>query len=625
MRLKLDKNGTQEKNPAFGYANIVIIVAFSLLFSRLGYLQIFKGEYFKNLSENNRIRIQEIAAPRGIIYDRAGISLVDSFPSFDVSLFRQDVSDTRSLIPVLSRALSLSPERLQVKLDGAKGSLASHPLKLKANISREELAMVETRRLDLPGVMVDMVIRRNYPYENLAAHLIGYLGEISQEELEEEEFINHKIGYFIGKYGIEHKFELDLKGENGGRQIEVNALGRKVRVWGQVEPNPGNNLFLTLDIELQKAAEEAMMGKKGALVAMDPQNGDILALVSKPDFDPNLFARRISPENWKRISENSSHPLQNRAIQGQYPPGSVYKIIMAIAGLEEKIITPETTFQCSGALPFGNRDYLCWKKEGHGRVNLRRAIVESCDVYFYNLGLRLGVDRIAKYAMGLGLGRVTGFPLGHEKPGLIPTSSWKMKRFGIPWQAGENLSIAIGQGFNLVTPLQVACTLSALANGGKLYRPRIVQSIKAPHGETLKEFPPDDAKTLHISPETLEILREALWGVVNSPGGTGGKARIDGFDVAGKTGTAQVVQRREGRGEPNIAEHQDHAWFACFAPARQPQITVVALIEHGGHGGAVAAPVAKKVLENYYLRQKMKSPSPLQIALKPSAVGSEGR
>ncbi|MCJ7494449.1 MAG: penicillin-binding protein 2 [Deltaproteobacteria bacterium] len=625
MRLKLDKNGTHEKNPAFGYANIVIIVAFSLLFSRLGYLQIFKGEYFKNLSENNRIRIQEIAAPRGIIYDRAGIPLVDSFPSFDVSLFRQDVSDTRSLIPVLSRALSLSPERLQVKLDGAKGSLASHPLKLKANISREELAMVETRRLDLPGVMIDMVIRRNYPYENLAAHLIGYLGEISQEELEQEEFINHKIGYFIGKYGIEYKFELDLKGENGGRQIEVNALGRKMRVWGQVEPNPGNNLFLTLDIQLQKAAEEAMMGKKGALVAMDPQNGDILALVSKPDFDPNLFARGISPENWKRISENSSHPLQNRAIQGQYPPGSVYKIIMAIAGLEEKMITPETTFHCSGALPFGNRDYLCWKKEGHGRISLRRAIVESCDVYFYNLGLRLGVDRIAKYAMGLGLGRVTGFPLGHEKPGLIPTSSWKMKRFGIPWQAGENLSIAIGQGFNLVTPLQVAYTLSALANGGKLYRPRIVQAIKAPHGEMLKEFPPDDAKTLHISPETLEILREALWGVVNSPGGTGGRARIDGFDVAGKTGTAQVVQRREGRGELYPAEQQDHAWFVCFAPARQPQITVVALIEHGGHGGAVAAPVAKKVLENYYLRQKMKSPSPLQIALRPSAVGSEGR
>jgi penicillin-binding protein 2 len=625
MRLKLDKNGTPEKNSAFVYANIVILVAFAMLFSRLWYLQMIKGEYFKNLSENNRIRIQDIAAPRGILYDRAGIPLVDSFPSFDVSLFRQDISDTRSLIPVLSRALSLDPERLQLKLDGVKGPLASHPLKLKANISREELAMVETRRLDLPGVIVDMVIRRNYPYENMAAHLIGYLGEISQGELEQEEYGDHKIGSFIGKYGIEQKFELELKGENGGRQIEVNALGRKVRVLGQVEPNPGNNLFLTLDIELQKAAEEAMAEKKGAVVAMDPQNGDILAMVSKPDFNPNFFARGISPENWKMISGDPARPLQNRATQGQYPPGSVYKIIMAIAALEEKIITPDTAFHCPGHLHFGNRDYLCWKKEGHGRVNLRRALVESCDVFFYNVGLRLGVDRIAKYAYGLGLGRETGYPLGHEKPGLIPTSSWKMKRFGIPWQAGENLSIAIGQGFNLLTPLQAACTLSAVANGGKFYRPRIAQSIKAPHGELLKEFPPVEAKTLSISPDTYEILRDALWGVVNSPGGTGGRARVDGFDVAGKTGTAQVVQRREGRGETNPAEQQDHAWFACFAPARQPQITVVAMIEHGGHGGSAAAPVAKKVLEKYYLRQKTKPPAPLHVAMQTSSAPIEGR
>jgi penicillin-binding protein 2 len=625
MRIKLDKEGAQEKGSDFAVANIVLIIAFSLLFSRLWYLQIIKGHHFRNLSENNRIRIQEIAAPRGVIYDREGIPLVDSFPSFDVLFFRQDVSDTQPLIPVLSRSLSLDPERLQVRLEGAKGLSASHPLKLKANISREELAAVETRRLDLPGVTVDMVIRRNYPYENLAAHLIGYLGEISQEELEREEFVNYKVGYFIGKYGIEQKFEFDLKGENGGQQIEVNALGRKMKVLGQVEPNPGNNLFLTLDMELQKAAEEAMAGMKGALVAMDPRNGDILALVSKPDFDPNLFARGISPPHWKKIFENPSHPLQNRAIQGQYPPGSVYKIIPAIAALEEKIITLDTAFHCPGAFPFGNREYLCWKKEGHGRISLRRAIVESCDVYFYNVGLRLGVDRMAKYATGLGLGKETGFPLGHEKAGLIPTSSWKMKRFGIPWQAGENLSIAIGQGFNLVTPLQVVHTLSAVANGGKSYRPRIVQSIKAPHGETLKEFSPLEAKTISVSPETQEILREALWGVVNSPGGTGGRARVDGFDVAGKTGTAQVVQRKGGRGDPTLAEHQDHAWFACFAPARHPEITVVVLIEHGGHGGAAAAPVAKKVLENYYQRQKAKSAPPLKMALKSSAEGTEDR
>ncbi len=621
----MDKESPQEKGSPFVYANIVLVIAFCLLFARLWHLQIIWGEHFRNLSENNRIRLQEIAAPRGIIYDRAGIPLVDSYPSFDILFFKQDVSDTQSLIPVLSRSLSMDPESLQVKLDGAKGLSAFQPLKLKANISRGELAAVETRRLDLPGVMVDMVIRRNYLHGNLAAHLIGYLGEISAQELELEEFVNHKAGDFIGKFGIEQKFELDLKGEKGGQQIEVNALGRKMKVLGHVEPNPGNNLFLTLDMELQKAAEDAMAGKKGALVAMNPRNGDILTLVSKPDFDPNLFARGISTANWKKISENAFHPLQNRATQGQYPPGSIYKIITAIAALEEKIITPDTAFYCSGDFPFANRDYLCWKKAGHGAISLRRAVVESCDVYFYNLGLRLGVDRLAKYGLGLGLGKETGFPLGHEKAGLIPTSSWKMRRFGIPWQAGENLSIAIGQGFNLVTPLQIACTLSALANGGTLYRPRIVHSVNAAHGEALKEFAPMEVKKIPVSPVTLQILREALWGAVNSPSGTGGRARIDGFEVAGKTGTAQVVQRKEGRGDPSPAEQQDHAWFACFAPARHPEITVVVLLEHGGHGGESAAPVAKMVLENYYQRRKDKSPSPWKVALKPAAGGPEER
>jgi penicillin-binding protein 2 len=617
MRLKLDKNGTSQINPTLVYVNTFIIAVFSLIFFRLWYLQIIKGEDFRNLSENNRIRIQELPAPRGVLYDREGIPLVDSFPSFDVSLSRQDVPDVQVLIPVLSQVLSMDSEKLQARLFAARGSPPSQPLTVKADITRQELAMVETRRLDLPGVTVDVVIRRNYPYGSLAAHLIGHLGEINQEELERKEFINHKIGYLIGKYGIEQKFELDLMGENGGRQLEVNALGRKMRVLKNLEPNPGNNLFLTLDLELQKAADAAMAGKRGALVAMDPQSGDILALVSKPDFDPNFFARGISPKNWKSLIGNPAHPLQNRATQGQYPPGSIFKIITAIAGLEEKLITPETTFQCSGALPFGDREYQCWKKEGHGWISLKRAIVESCDVYFYQVGLRLGVDRMAKYAMALGLGEFTGIPLDHEKPGLIPTSSWKMRRFGIPWQAGENLSTAIGQGFTLVTPLQIATTISALTNGGKIFQPRIVQSIQTPQGEVIKEFPPLISNYLHVSPETLEFIREALWGVVNSPGGTGGRARIEGFDVAGKTGTAQVIQRREGQTEPISPDLQDHAWFACFAPAPQPRITVVVLIEHGGHGGASAAPVARKVLENYYGRMKGIHPSQLKMASGP--------
>lgn len=623
MRLKLDKSETPEISKAFLAANIVIIVAFSLIFSRLWYLQILNGEYFKGLSENNRIRIQEIAAPRGTLFDQNGVPLVDSFPSFDVSLYRQDVSDMEALIPAISRVLSLDPQRLRARLEGARGIPPHQPLKIKTDIPRGELAAVETRRLDLPGAVVDVVIRRNYPHKNLASHLIGYLGEISQQELAMEEFVNHKPGYLVGKYGVEQRFEFELMGINGGRQIEVNAMGQKIRVLGQVEPDPGNNVHLTLDLELQKAAEEAMAGKRGAVVAMNPQNGDILAMASKPDFDPNLFARGISPDSWKSIVDNPAHPLQNRAIQGQYPPGSIFKILVAMAGLEEKMITPETNFQCTGVYPFGNREYHCWKKEGHGQVNLRKAIVESCDIYFYQLGMRLGVNRIAKYASAAGLGSPTGFPLGREKPGLVPTSSWKMRRFGVPWQGGENLSTAIGQGYNLATPLQIACTLSALFNGGKYYQPRIAHDIRAPHGEVLREYPPLVLRNIHISPETIEFVREALWGVVHSPGGTGGRAKVEGFNVAGKTGTSQIVQRKEGKPEPTSPELQDHAWFACFAPAFNPEIVVVVLVEHGGGGGAAAAPVAKQVLEKYHQRGKKAPPSPARIAAQPSAPGAD--
>ena len=615
MNVKLDNNEHPEAIRIFTFINIAMVIAFALIFIRLWQLQIIKGDDFRNLSENNRIRIQDIPSPRGILYDREGIPLVDSFPAFDVSLYRQDLRNPEALIRPLSQTLSLDQERLQARLTAAKELPPSQALKIKTNISREELALMETRRLDLPGVMVDVVIRRNYLYGPLASHVIGYLGEVSQEELEKEGYRDHKVGYLVGKYGVEQKYEAELMGESGGRQIEVNAMGRMMRVLGTVDPSPGNNLFLTLDLELQKAAEEALNGKNGAVVALDPRNGDLLAMVSNPDFDPNLFARGITPENWKSIIGNPARPLQNRATQGQYPPGSVFKIITALAALEEKAITPDTVFSCSGAYPFGNRDYHCWKKEGHGRVDLRRAIVESCDIYFYQVGLRLGVDRLAKYAYALGLGNPTGYPLGQEKSGLVPTSAWKLKRFRIPWQAGETLSTAIGQGFNLVTPLQMASSLSALFNGGKYFQPRVVQSVRSPDGEILKEFPLSVSRNLQVNPEHVEFIREALWGVVNAPGGTGARAKIQGFDVAGKTGTSQVIQKREGRSDAHLPEFQDHAWFASFAPAQNPEIMVVAFVEHGGGGGAVAAPVARKVLENYFIRKKS-PPSPWQVAFE---------
>jgi penicillin-binding protein 2 len=617
MHLKPDKPASQETKRIYLYANMALIVAFGLIFVRLWYLQILKGDYFKNLSENNRIRIQEIDAPRGLLYDRNGISLVDGYPSFDVSLYRQDVPNLDALILPLSRILCLSPAKIRARIEGAKATVPPHqPLKIKTDIPRAELAAVETRRPDLPGIVVDVVIRRHYPFKDLASHLIGYLGEINSRELEREEYASHKIGSLVGKSGIEKRYELELMGDSGGRQIEVNALGQRIRLLGQVEPSPGNNLVLTLDLELQKAAEEAMRGKRGALVAMNPQNGDILALVSKPDFDPNLFARGLSVESWRSIVENPAHPLQNRAVQGQYPPGSVFKVIVAIAALEEHVVTPETTFQCTGIFSYGDRDYRCWKENGHGRISFRQAMVESCDIYFYHLGLLLGVDRIAQYAYRLGLGSPTGYPLGQEKPGLVPTSSWKWRRLGIPWQPGETISTAIGQGFILVTPLQVASTLSAIANGGKVYRPRIVESIRSSDGEFLREVAPSVSRSFQLSPSTLKLLRESLWAAVNSPAGTGGQALVPGLDVAGKTGTAQVIQRREDQSEPVLPGQQDHAWFACFAPVNDPQITVVVLIEHGGHGGAAAAPIARKVLEVFQRNQKKAPPPPSPLVYR---------
>jgi penicillin-binding protein 2 len=608
MNWQSDPKELSENIRIFTYINIAVAVAFVLLFLRLWHLQIIRGDEFRTLSENNRIRIQDIPAPRGILFDRGGTPLVESFPAFDVSVYRQDLRAPETMVRPLSRALALDPEKLQTRFTAARDLPPTRSFKIKTDISREELALLETRRLDFPGVAVDVVIRRNYLHRSLAAHLIGYLGEIGPEELEKAAYRDHKTGYFVGKYGIEQRFEEELMGDSGGRQIEVNALGRMVRVLGTVEPVPGNNLVLTLDLDLQKAAEEALEGKNGAIVALDPRNGDILAMVSKPDFDPNLFARGISPENWGSILGNPARPMQNRATQGQYPPGSVYKIVTALAALEEKVAVPDTVFSCAGSLPFGNRDYRCWKKEGHGRVDMRRALVESCDVYFYQLGIRLGVDRIAKYARLLGFGKPTGYPLGQEKAGLVPTSAWKLRRFGIPWQAGETLSVAIGQGFNLATPLQVAHSFSALFNGGKFFQPRIVQSVIGPEGETIRGFSPTAAGGLTLNPKHVEFLREALWDAVHSPGGTGARAKVDGFEVAGKTGTSQVIQKREGRGEPTLPEFQDHAWFACFAPANNPEITVVAFVEHGGGGGAVAAPAARRVLASYFDRKRTLPP-----------------
>jgi penicillin-binding protein 2 len=411
------------------------------------------------------------------------------------------------------------------------------------------------------------------------------------------------MGDMIGKYGIEYRWEADLKGVDGGRQIEVDALGREIKPLRSVEPFPGNNLILTLDLELQKVAEEAFQGRSGALIAMEPKTGRILAMVSKPSFDPNLFARNISTEEWESLMENPGHPLQNKGIQGQYPPGSVFKIITAIAGLESGIINPDTQMTCTGIYSYGNRDFRCWKEGGHGTISLHQAIVESCDIYFYQVGLKVGVDLIAQYANEFGLGRITGISLPHEKPGIVPSTSWKKRSSGIPWYSGETLSLAVGQGYLSTTPIQLLSLISTIANGGKLYLPQVVERVENVYEGVLKEYPPVEKGRVNVSERTLRIIQEALMGVVNEPHGTGWACALNEEKVAGKTGTAQVVRIPQnfakGDMEKMPLKFRDHAWFVAYAPFEDPRISIAVIVEHGGFGATAAVPIAKKVIEKY--------------------------
>jgi penicillin-binding protein 2 len=580
-----------------------LIIAFLLLFVRLWYLQVIKGSDFLRLSENNRIRIRENPADRGMLLDRKGRILAHNRPSFEVYLVPEDLKRNPETLDRVGGLLKIAQDEIQTKLLNQKHRTPFKPVKIKSDIEWDELARVEFYRVHLPGLLVDVRPRRAYNYGMLASHLLGYIGEVDENELKQSKETPYRMGADIGKYGIEQRWEADLRGTDGGRQIEVDAVGREMKPLRSVDPLPGNNVILTIDLDVQAAAEEAFQDKNGALVAMDPNTGRILAMVSKPSFDPRVFARNITPEEWKSLVENPFHPLQNKTIQGQYPPGSVFKIVTAIAGLESGLITPETQFTCTGVFPYGNRGFRCAKEGGHGTLSLHRAIAESCDIYFYQAGLKVGVDLIAHYAHELGLGHATGIPLPHEKPGIIPSTSWKRKRFGQPWYSGETLSIAIGQGYVNATPLQLAMLITAVANGQRIFLPQIVQRVEDIFGKTLKEYPPVEMRKGTISEKTLQIVREGLRGAVNEPHGTGWAAALKEIQVAGKTGTAQVIHMEKNfrKGDMNRmpVKVRDHAWFVAYAPFEDPKISIAVLVEHGGFGGVAAAPIAKKVIEKY--------------------------
>ena len=584
---------------------VIVALAFLSLLSRLAYLQIFSGERYTFLSENNRVRIKRVAGTRGMIFDRQGELLVDSRPSFDLIFVPEDSQTPESTLRLLARYLKRDENELLKILEEGKSRVAFDEMVLGRDVEWSTVVAVETHQLDLPGVSLRTRPRRSYADGPMAAHVLGYLGEINQRQLRLLKEDGYVIGDEIGQYGLERRWEKLLRGQSGGQQVEVDALGRRVRVLHEVTDIPGDTVHLTLDRHLQEAAYEALKGKQGTIVALDVNSGAILAMASTPAFDPNVFARGIKNEEWTGLIKDPLRPLNNRAIQGQYPPGSTFKIIMAVAALEEGVVNPDAHIQDPGFFPFGNRQFRDWKKGGHGAVDLHKAIVESCDTYFYQLGPKLGVDRIAKWSRAFGLGEKTGISLDDERNGLIPDTEWKRKRFRQPWFPGETISVAIGQGYVTVTPLQLANMMAAVANGGKLYRPYLVHKVESIDGATVREHGAELIRKIALKPETLSRVHKALADVVHGPGGTGRGARSPLIPAAGKTGTAQVIEMKGAylKSEQLSYFNRDHAWFVSYAPLDKPQIAVAVLVEHGGHGGEAAAPMAKKVFEKFIEQQ----------------------
>jgi len=584
-----------------------ILVAFGVLFVRLWFLQVIHGSKYRTQSENNRIYLRDVVPFRGLLYDRNGELLVDNRPLFILGAVPEDIGDLDSLLAGLQGLVEIDDASARKTIRMAQKRNPFQPVHIKKGLTRDELAKVETNMFSMPGVVMEVKPRRHYLYGPFASHLIGYLGEIDREQLTSEEYTQNRPGDLVGKFGIERKWQKQLNGMRGGQQVEVDAYGRRLRVLFQKDAEPGSDVYLTIDKGLQMLAEKALEDKAGAIVAMNPMTGEILAMASSPAFDPNDFARGMDRKGWESLVSNPRFPLQNRVTTGQYPPGSLFKIAVALAGLEEGIIDPQEKIICTGSHYFRGRSYRDWKKGGHGSVDLHKAFVESCDVYFYTMGQRIGIDTIARYASLLGLGSRTGLQLGSEKPGLIPDREWKLNHWHIPWQEGETLSVSVGQSFTLVTPIQMTRFISALFNGGILFRPQVTRLVGKGEGGTVFRFQPDVMGHWSIRKEHMELIKRAMIGVVNEPEGTGRSARTGSIQVAGKTGTAQVIALPEDK--ETIEEEEvpykfrDHSWFVAVAPAERPELAVSILIEHSGTGGGTAAPIAKMIIEGYF-RQK---------------------
>lgn len=573
---------------------VVVLIIVGLLVVRLWQLQVRDGVYYRTLSHDNRTRSVFIHPVRGFIYDRNRILLANNVPSFNLYVELSDVPDREALMGELVELLSLDMSELNKKIQ-AQGRGA--PVRLKKGLSLKEAAIVESHRLDLPGVVIRPEFQRNNPEGAYAAHVLGYVGGASEEQLAQDELQRFPAGSVIGQFGVERIYERTLRGQAGRKLIEVDALGHEKRMISVDKPQVGNDVYLTIDFRLQKLAEDLLGEEAGAIVALDPQTGEVLALASRPGFDPNALSRGLREDAWNDILQDVRHPLTNRAIQGQYPPGSTFKIIMATAALDTDAIGLTETVRCGGRFRFGNRTFRDWKKYGHGAVDLHKAIAQSCDVYFYRVGHRMGVDTIAAYAKQFGLGVKTGIDLPAERAGLIPSSEWKQRTREEPWYPGETISVAIGQGYVTVTPLQMAKVIGMIGNNGILLQPHVVRGVRGRKGEWIEEWIPTQAAPLTLPAHQLEAIQAALAAVVTE--GTARRARSSMARIAGKTGTAQVVSLRPESEKDTPKKFRDHAWFIAYAPFEHPSIAVAVLLEHMGHGGSAAAPLAKELIEAY--------------------------
>ncbi|MCA2959229.1 MAG: penicillin-binding protein 2 [Silvanigrellales bacterium] len=612
---KLLRNESLVDNKRLYFALGGFLILLVLLAGRLWYLQILKGKDFAIASERNRVREVTKPAPRGLIYDADGNLLLANRPFFDLVIIPQYLQNRQETIRIVSDLFSIPAEQIERRLNEAQGIPHFVPVRIKRNLSLHEVALVESNKFFLPGVDVDTAPRRDY-VQNESAHLFGYLGEVTPKELDSlnsaSRDYQYRLGSIIGKLGVEKKYEQYLRGVEGKDYLQVDAYGRlqssSALDFGLNQKKLGRrgyDVYLTLDDEVQRAAVEAFRNKNGALVALDPRNGAVLGYVSNPNFSLSMYQDGLTSEDWQLLQNNPFKPLLDKVTGGAYPPGSTFKIVTAIAALEEGVVNESRAWPCNGVFTLGNGRWRCWKKEGHGWVNLRRAIELSCDVYFYQVGNLLGVDRIAKWARAFGLGEKTGLDLNMEVPGIVPSTDWKLRARAQPWQSGDTINVSIGQGYNLMTPIQIANLFAAMGNGGKVFRPYLLKKVVDEAGQVVAEEKPLERHRVQMRPENLALVKAGLFDVVNSPTGTGKKSKVEGFTVAGKTGTAQTSALRKPSEQEDVAfQLRDHAWFAAYSPAENPEIAVVALSENdGGGGGSNAAPIVQKVLEAYWRKR----------------------